>query len=286
MEKPKPHWDSGPEMLKDILINRRIRASNPKKFNDPWDCKPCIDPVLLEDHQTRRAMAESLIATQKGGPKGDITDYRLLTDPEFLKKNVSRFNDFMEGFIPSRWGMICLSTAACSTLMWSHYSDHHRGLCLEFTVKDTVFRGAVKISYRTVYPKMVLGGKFAYQMLTVKAKEWEKEEEYRLVCPLSVEVTDAKESPFVMKDGFLPIGATSLHAIIMGCQMGEDEEQEIRQLVKKHAPYVRLKRAVRVPHNYLLTLEDVTNADAPQDSAKAQNTTQARQEAPEDTRQI
>src|SRR3984885_9747264 len=99
MEKPKPHWDSGPEMLKDILINRRIRASNPKKFNDPWDCKPCIDPVLLEDHQTRRAMAESLIATQKGGPKGDITDYRLLTDPEFLKKNVSRFNDFMEGFI-------------------------------------------------------------------------------------------------------------------------------------------------------------------------------------------
>src|SRR5580698_5563509 len=69
LERPKPDRHSGPEKLKDILVNRRIRCSNPKYFNDPWDCKPCIHPDLLVDPEARRIMALSLIETQKGGPK-------------------------------------------------------------------------------------------------------------------------------------------------------------------------------------------------------------------------
>ena len=61
--------------------------------------------------------------------------------------------------------------------MWSHYSDNHKGICLEFRAKDTLFGSALRITYHTEYPKMVLGENFAPMMLTAKAKDWEKEED-------------------------------------------------------------------------------------------------------------
>ena len=256
LERPNPDRDSGPEKLKDILVNRRIRCSNPKYFNDPWDCKPCIHPDLLVDAEARRIMALSLIETQKGGPKWDVTDFRLLHDPGFLASNMAGFTDFMAKFITERWGIVCLSAAPCSTLMWSHYSENHKGICLEFRAKGTIFGAALKILYRDEYPKMILGGNFGQMMLTVKAKEWEKEREYRLACPLSPEVTDVKDSPLVMKDGYLEIGDL-LHAVIVGCEMPGEEEKVVRELLKAHGKQVRLKRAVRVPHKYALILEDV-----------------------------
>jgi hypothetical protein len=256
LERPKPDRDSGPEKLKDILVNRRIRCSNPKYFNDPWDCKPCIHPDLLVDPEARRIMALSLIETQKGGPKWDINDLRLLHHPGVLAANMAGFTDYMAKFITERWGIVCLSSAPCSTLMWSHYSDNHKGICLEFRAKDTFFGAAVKIIYRAEYPKMILGGNFGLMMLTVKSDDWAKEKEYRLACPLSAEVTEVKESPLVMKDGFLEIGDL-LHAVIMGCEMPGEEEGLIRELLKDHGQHVRLKRAVRVPHKYSLTLENV-----------------------------
>ncbi|HTU43757.1 MAG TPA: DUF2971 domain-containing protein [Bryobacteraceae bacterium] len=256
LEKPTPDRDSGPEMLKNILVNRRIRCSNPKYFNDPWDCKPCVHPDLLGDPAARRMMAESLIATQKGGPKGDVFDLRLLHDPAFLSKNIAGFNSFISEYITTRWGIVCLSAVPCSTLMWSHYADNHKGICLEFGARDKIFGAALKVIYRSEYPKMLLGGNFGQMMLTVKAKDWEKEEEYRLACPLSEEVTEVKESPLVMKDGFLEIGDL-LHAVIMGCEIGAEEERIIKELRKEQGHHVLLKRAVRVFHRYNLTLEDV-----------------------------
>jgi len=256
LEKPRPDRDGGSEMLKDVLVNRRVRASNPLYFNDPWDCKPRIHPDLLKDPELRQTMAESFVLNQKDGPKGDPTDRRLINDPAFLTRNIDGFNDFMVDFIRTRWGIICLTIFPCSTLMWSHYSDNHKGVCLQFRVHGTVFQAAAKVLYRGEYPKMVLGGNLVNHMLIVKAKEWEKEAEYRLICSLSEELTQVKESPLIMKDGFLPID-DALHAVIMGCEIGKDEEAAIKDLLKTHAPHVRLKRAVRVPHNYLLKLEDV-----------------------------
>lgn len=258
LEKPKPTWDSGPEMLKDILAIRRVRCSNPRNFNDPWDCKPCVHPDLLNDPAARRIMAESLISTQNGGPKFDMTDLRLLSDPAFLKKNMTAFDNSMPEFIAGRWGIVCLSATPRSTLMWSHYSEHHRGICLEFEATGTLFGAALKIVYRTEYPKMLLGGNYGTHMLTVKAKEWSEEKEYRLVCPLSEDVTQSKESPLVMNDGFLSIG-DCLNAVIVGCEMETEAFQAIRILLRDHSSDIRLKRAVRVPHNFLLTVEDVVD---------------------------
>ena len=45
--------------LKDMLTNSRVYLSNPKNFNDPWDCNPYFD-VDVNDAADRRKWGERL----------------------------------------------------------------------------------------------------------------------------------------------------------------------------------------------------------------------------------
>ena len=47
--------------------------------------------------------------------------------------------------------------------MWSHYARNHRGICLEFSVPNTKFRGAAQVRYQKEYPKFMnfAGERFA-----------------------------------------------------------------------------------------------------------------------------
>ena len=126
--QPGPHANR----LADILQNHRIYCPNPASFNDPWDCKPYFDPDLLDDPVNQAGTAEFLIAGQTGGPKGDEVDQTLRTDVAFLKRAIQQFSECQIDFIPSRWGVYCLSPDPCITLMWSHHSRNHKGICLEF----------------------------------------------------------------------------------------------------------------------------------------------------------
>ena len=137
--------------LTDILLNHRIYCSNPEDFNDPWDCKPYFDPQLLED-PNRSATAEALIATHTPCANEERINQQLRTNPVFLKKNIHEFSErFMEN-VSKRWGVYCLSPGPGLTLMWSHYSRNHSGICLEFAVADTKFGGAQKVHYQREYP--------------------------------------------------------------------------------------------------------------------------------------
>lgn len=52
------------------------------------------------------------------------------------------------------FGVLCLSECPDDILLWSHYADSHRGLCLEFDVagQPTVFPRLHKVKYAQEYP--------------------------------------------------------------------------------------------------------------------------------------
>jgi len=49
------------DRLVDVLDNNRMFCSDPRSFNDPWDCKPYFDLDALDDPAIMSATAESLI---------------------------------------------------------------------------------------------------------------------------------------------------------------------------------------------------------------------------------
>ena len=78
----------------------------------------------------------------------------------------------------ARFGMLCFSRDWHNPVLWSHYADKHRGICLGFEIDA---RGLQEISYVSkrstlrVPPNQV----DANQLLFTKYSGWEYEEEWR-----------------------------------------------------------------------------------------------------------
>ena len=237
------------DRLADILRNHRIYCSNPANFNDPWDCKPYLNPALLDDPDNHAATANQFIAT---GPKDEQFDHWLRTDPAFLKDFLRGFSERFEEFILKRWGVYCLSQDPHIALMWSHYSGHHRGICLEFAVNNSKFARAQKVDYKQEYPALLLHKEEdQMRLLVIKSDVWGYEQEFRLICPRFTNVA----TPLLMDGDYLSIGPRDLKSIIVGCQAKDETIKVIKGLVEEHAPHVAVRYARRAPDRYDLVIE-------------------------------
>lgn len=76
---------------------------------------------------------------------------------------------------------ICLSGSYNNSLMWAHYADKHKGVCLGIDIKDDdVCKVTYSESILEIYGKESLSLKDALSILTTKYKGWEYENEFRV----------------------------------------------------------------------------------------------------------
>jgi hypothetical protein len=77
-----------------------------------------------------------------------------------------------------QFGMICFSGQWHNPLLWSHYADKHRGMCLGFDVEEKCLKPIAYVSKRTNL-NMPLTRESADQLLFTKFVDWRYEEEWR-----------------------------------------------------------------------------------------------------------
>jgi hypothetical protein len=75
-------------------------------------------------------------------------------------------------------GLICFSRTWRSPLMWSHYSDKHRGMCLGFDVRDDLVAPVNYVMHRPRFPRNPTPHT-AFTLAYTKFYGWSYEEEYR-----------------------------------------------------------------------------------------------------------
>jgi len=109
-----------------------------------------------------------------------------------LKKKEHR--KALQGFkakMARRFGAICLSRSWDNPMLWSHYADQHRGICLGFDVND---KKVVKVTYDAHSLELDLVRKLSkpgrdesigLRLMTTKYKGWVYEDEVRLFVGLS-----------------------------------------------------------------------------------------------------
>lgn len=119
-----------------------------------------------------------------------------LNDPfELLSANLGN-KQLREGFraakeqIHSENGVLCFSRSWSNPVLWSHYADKHRGICLGFDVDDSC---VMPVSYETDLTKFkvdagaakaILTQQYMKQMLTTKFRDWAYEDEVRVYVGL------------------------------------------------------------------------------------------------------
>lgn len=126
-------------------------------------------------------------------------------------------------------GVACFSARLDSILMWSHYADGHKGLCLEFDTKYLPFSDREKLHrliYSNSYPRLspiaiFQSSNMPFDPLVTKSKDWEYEEEWRFI-------TDKG-------NWLLEYEPKALTAIYFGCLMPIAQRKQVAAMPAKSA---------------------------------------------------
>ncbi|CRF35069.1 hypothetical protein BRSU_2411 [Brachyspira suanatina] len=116
-------------------------------------------------------------------------------DP-YIRNNKKESSSQLYNYLLEKIKVACLTTHNDNTLMWSHYADKHKGICIEYNI-DNIFNINFTILQKINYHKnmsksnifyddnVILGNNKSIDnitdIFTVKSKEWKYEDEYRIL---------------------------------------------------------------------------------------------------------
>jgi len=165
--------------LLQSLVNSEIYFALPERLNDPFDCKVEIKRSL-----------ENAIARAESGVRTRLEQLRGM-QPFFAQVQ----SDL------EKIGVCSFSLELKNSLMWAHYADNHRGVCLTYSLPESFFYekadqilGVDQVFYgdrllsdwflevsHGIDSFSDFGKSLIKKALTVKAQAWHYEREVRLL---------------------------------------------------------------------------------------------------------
>lgn len=166
-----------------ILTHNEIYFAKYTEFNDPFDCNLYISARgNINVHKTKlRELNPDLSESEL-----DIRTRNELEEKN-IKKREKRIHKDIGQINKADLGIFSTSSKRDNILMWSHYSDCHRGICLEFKVTDGKLFGCdlSRVIYQKQYPKISVYDEIDLEwmkrFLTTKASDWSYEDEWRIL---------------------------------------------------------------------------------------------------------
>lgn len=171
------------EYLYDTLISNQLYFSSIKQFNDPYDCHLSLPNIISFD--------EFKVYTETHF-KDANTRNQLLKAWEIKPEELSTAIIGIYRELLNYYGICCFSKTKENLLMWSHYSDSHRGLSMGFDYNKmtTQFPQYDEVTYSDTpfaFDIKNINDSIAKTILR-KSKNWEYEEEIRFLMERSKNV--------------------------------------------------------------------------------------------------
>jgi len=240
----------------DGLINSSHYFASPIELNDPLDCQICtkniIDDAIAMLHQNY----------MRTSPENEKIP-ALIENLKMIKDHYMKPVDEAYGRL-IKIGVLSLSKVSPnepdSILMWSHYTQDHTGLCLEFEMDEDnislesevewheclyddsnpIIRLLINYPYATIGDingELDLHGVFEFAKgvdlvsVMTKSKPWEYEKEVRLVNP---------------KKGPLKYWTSSLKTVTFGMKRAKAHKKAIMLMLStKEYEHVKFKQITR-----------------------------------------
>lgn len=183
------------------LSKRKLWASPPSSFNDPFECR-----------LQRTDSPKGLEQLRLGNPQ-----LSHLNDEEFVTLTIAHFEQQF-----ARWGIVCFSQRADDIMMWSHYANHHRGMCLAFshTEKTPMEEAVYPVEYIDHYPALrvdqIWHGEGLARVLHAKYSGWRYECELRRI---TVDRVGLQEYP------------GHLSSVVFGLRTSDADQDLVRKIV-------------------------------------------------------
>ena len=227
----------------EMIVSDNLYYADPSTFNDPMDSRPSLDADLEEDELIetlmtlveQRTTEETRDAMQAIGAKGPRAKEHIerrsraeavrriahieydATQPDFdpdeHKRSLLVHDIQVELLRRYEKGVVALAARDDCPLMWSHYGNQHRGICIGYSVPanaaadvhQMVYGGSTLVKASMV-AGMLAGDEAARRevdkaVLLRKAESWGYEQEWRLIGRRGVQSSalDLKEIVFGLK---------------------------------------------------------------------------------------
>lgn len=224
----------------------------PIEFNDPFDCKIIPDLKFSNEEELEKFMRD-VTGAKSDVPSRTLKEKWYSTEAE--KFRTSMHNDVYKFIQILR--LCCFSERPNSTMMFSHYANGHRGICLEFMVKDDEFFDVLRpVIYPKCFPSINPSEMFPYKPISEerlwmlleaqflsKSQDWSYEEEWRILK------VDAEPSIYNFSED-------TLTAIIFGCQTTEQDKKLIREINQSRKVPAVLKEAYIIDKSFTIGIRN------------------------------
>lgn len=216
--------DDGFKYLSNLIANGEMKFSKSTEFNDPFDCCPS------QLHEM---------------PEGAI--------PNAVGDEINKSLQSIRSVI---YGVACFTPRNNSMLMWSHYGDQHKGICVGFdhellegspprnSLGHPLYKKISQINYTNTRPNSK-----SADLLTQKSLEWAYEQEHRIISEMSAGTPS-------WGPGIWSIPKAAIKEIIFGARSSAETREKISSLIRLIAPEIQIKIAVPHIHSFELLIED------------------------------
>lgn len=269
----------------ELIIDDYLYFAKPAQFNDPLDCKVSIlddvnDEWFLRDTLStllQRNSEKKLKASAKNlRYKGPITaekisilsqseaekiisdiysefsfaqyDFHIQTINQVLTSAIG--NIILSGY--SR-GVLSLSKKDTCPLMWAHYADNHKGLCLGYSIPENTDNKIRPVSYTSEFREITISqirrmldgdenakAEIEHNIFLRKAKPWGYEDEWRMVSDVGLQ-----NSSIYLSE--ITFGLRCKYTTIFSVMMSLSERQTPIEFYK----------IIEVPHKFTLEKERI-----------------------------
>ena len=228
---------------KKMLTDNELYLSSPAELNDPFDCKIPINFGLLDSPEKKSQYAEEVtlrylprLLNENRNPVDEKMQF-LHTLENDLEQHQEKYaqREFQDS--ENYTGVLSLTYRWDSILMWSHYSNNHRGFCVGFyrekLISSGLFGTRGDVKYCDNFPEIspldfsVPERKLQmyFKQTHYKAKDWQYEKEYRLsrTFPNKATIDDRKT---IVNNDFIA-------EVILGLKISEKDKKAISRIAKK-----------------------------------------------------
>lgn len=210
-----------------MLCHDTIYYAHPSSFNDPMDSRPFFESDSSNDELRellalllrKRMEPEIQMHLHKAGlATNNAKEYAKTQTNREVKKKLSDIANWAtdpsedgteeekenwqlkcaveDELLKQLKGAFCMSTTYSNLLLWSHYGDQHKGICVGYDTNRNPVPQLKKVVYggkRTIKTSVVCDaylsenkravGQLEKDFLLRKAKDWKYECEWRLIGP-------------------------------------------------------------------------------------------------------
>ena len=190
------------------IKNGSLSFGTPKLFNDP------MDPLIKEWVARRQVHPDD---------KDDKILYQLINET-LGKIRISCLIDPLR----NKWNRkrFTPTITDCNSLMWAHYADNHRGICIQYRVKpanlideENKVVKLLEVNYDKPFP---LDGNIPFvDSLCVKGDYWRYENEMRLIMYSRKQLSD-----YYSQEGY------EIVSVYMGCRIEHEKRNYLKDILR------------------------------------------------------